>query len=177
MGDREGVPSQRPAIRRQLDSNSATIGDTNGTVDLEKQEGSELTGDGQPRAPDAALPADMAAAAAAAAGGESLDKDGSGVAGGSEQQEGEFAVLEAPSTELQPASYWEIFKYFGILGWTAFGGPAAHVAMFQKVRWQQRQRLIGAECFIVKYSTAANPEPLTTAPASSCSCLSRSCGG
>ena len=153
MGDREGVPSQRPsAVRRQLDSNTATIGDTDGTVDLEKQEGSKENGDGLPPAPDAAVPTE---AAAEAAGSEALDKGGSGAAGDSEQQEGKFAVtelgggglqhhefplnlavLDGPSTELQPATYWEIFKHFGILGWTAFGGPAAHVAMFQQVRWQ-----------------------------------------
>ena len=35
--------------------------------------------------------------------------------------------------QVKSASYWEITKYFGVLGWTAFGGPAAHVAMFQKL--------------------------------------------
>jgi chromate transport protein ChrA len=27
----------------------------------------------------------------------------------------------------------DIFKQFVLLGWTAFGGPAAHIALFQKV--------------------------------------------
>lgn len=32
-----------------------------------------------------------------------------------------------------PATYKELVRYWFILGWTAFGGPAAHVAMFQKL--------------------------------------------
>ncbi|XRA99064.1 chromate ion transporter [Pycnococcus provasolii] len=36
---------------------------------------------------------------------------------------------EEPS---QNITYAEIFKSFLVLGWTAFGGPAAHVALFQK---------------------------------------------
>ena len=39
--------------------------------------------------------------------------------GGGEGDDPEFVVL--------PATYREIAKYFGILGWTAFGGPAAHI--------------------------------------------------
>ena len=59
------------------------------------------------------------------AGASSSDKagdasDGAGAAAGEEEP------------LVRPASYKEIAKYFGILGWTAFGGPAAHVAMFQK---------------------------------------------
>lgn len=48
-------------------------------------------------------------------------------AGGASEAASEDIVINS-------ATYWEIAKYFGILGWTAFGGPAAHVAMFQKVR-------------------------------------------
>lgn len=44
------------------------------------------------------------------------------------------------------ATYTEIAKYFGILGWTAFGGPAAHIAMFQKVRAVKRQALVAFSC-------------------------------
>ncbi len=32
------------------------------------------------------------------------------------------------------ASYGDIAKEFVLLGWTAFGGPAAHIGLFQKVR-------------------------------------------
>ncbi|GMH33315.1 hypothetical protein BSKO_01149 [Bryopsis sp. KO-2023] len=38
---------------------------------------------------------------------------------------------EEPTTTT--AGFWDIFKQFVLLGWTAFGGPAAHVALFQKV--------------------------------------------
>lgn len=31
-------------------------------------------------------------------------------------------------------TYGDIFKQFSILGWTAFGGPAAHIGLFQRVR-------------------------------------------
>lgn len=30
-------------------------------------------------------------------------------------------------------TYGDIFKQFSILGWTAFGGPAAHIGLFQRV--------------------------------------------
>jgi hypothetical protein len=35
--------------------------------------------------------------------------------------------------EYAEVGYQEIFKQFVVLGWTAFGGPAAHIALFQKV--------------------------------------------
>merc|ERR1712216_883062 len=31
------------------------------------------------------------------------------------------------------ASYGDIFRAFILMGWTAFGGPAAHIGIFQKV--------------------------------------------
>lgn len=34
-------------------------------------------------------------------------------------------------------SYLDIFKQFSLLGWTAFGGPAAHIGMFQRVSLAQ----------------------------------------
>ena len=39
--------------------------------------------------------------------------------------------IDAPI--VHPASWKELVRYWFILGWTAFGGPAAHVAMFQKL--------------------------------------------
>jgi hypothetical protein len=35
---------------------------------------------------------------------------------------------------IKPATYGQLFKHFLILGCIAFGGPAAHIAYFQKVR-------------------------------------------
>jgi hypothetical protein len=44
--------------------------------------------------------------------------------GGEEQQEEQYAEV----------TYADIFKQFSILGWTGFGGPAAHIGLFQRVR-------------------------------------------
>ena len=35
-----------------------------------------------------------------------------------------------PESEQQHGSFWAIFESFFLLGWTAFGGPAAHIALF-----------------------------------------------
>lgn len=47
------------------------------------------------------------------------------------------ALEEQPQEEhynsLGTAGFVDIFKHFFVLGWTAFGGPAAHVAMFQSI--------------------------------------------
>ena len=61
-----------------------------------------------------------------------IDDGGGGANGGTAAAAVSAAEVETPFV-VQPATYLEIVKYFGILGWTAFGGPAAHVAMFQKV--------------------------------------------
>ena len=38
------------------------------------------------------------------------------------------------STErLADVGYYDILKQFSLMGWVAFGGPAAHIALFQKV--------------------------------------------
>lgn len=36
-------------------------------------------------------------------------------------------------TSSPKVGFWDIAKHFILLGWTAFGGPAAHVALFQKM--------------------------------------------
>eukprot|EP00882_Tetradesmus_deserticola_P024840 GHRQ01027171.1.p1 GENE.GHRQ01027171.1~~GHRQ01027171.1.p1 ORF type:complete len:153 (+),score=31.38 GHRQ01027171.1:573-1031(+) len=52
---------------------------------------------------------------------------------------GKDAGPEAQAAEQQLAqqyadvSYADIAKQFSILGWTGFGGPAAHIGMFQRV--------------------------------------------
>lgn len=47
--------------------------------------------------------------------------------------------VEDKETAVEPqgyvsASYGDIARQFVLLGWTAFGGPAAHIGLFQKVR-------------------------------------------
>lgn len=37
-------------------------------------------------------------------------------------------------------TYADIFKQFSILGWTAFGGPAAHIGLFQRVSCRSRKQ-------------------------------------
>jgi chromate transporter len=64
------------------------------------------------------------------------------------ENSGEGDKLDGDARELneeeQPkfakVGYWGIFKSFCILGWTAFGGPAAHIGQFhkafvEKLRW------------------------------------------
>jgi hypothetical protein len=51
----------------------------------------------------------------------------------------EAAVQEKAPTgpdggDYATASYADIAKEFSLMGWAAFGGPAAHVGMFEKVR-------------------------------------------
>ena len=39
------------------------------------------------------------------------------------------------------ASKRDVVKHFAVMGWTAFGGPAAHIAVFEKVFVQDRRWL------------------------------------
>jgi chromate transporter len=41
--------------------------------------------------------------------------------------------LSEPTEWLADVGYYEILKQFSLMGWVAFGGPAAHIALFQKV--------------------------------------------
>jgi hypothetical protein len=45
-----------------------------------------------------------------------------------------------PSGVVEHVSYAEIAKQFSLLGWTAFGGPAAHIGIMQKVSAGLRTR-------------------------------------
>lgn len=74
-----------------------------------------------------------------------LVTNGSG--GGSSDKVGAPSEAEASEAEflVQPATYREIAKHFGILGWTSFGGPAAHIAMFQKVCNKTKHWWVGGE--------------------------------
>jgi hypothetical protein len=67
-------------------------------------------------------PADVEAAITAEGGKEPDSKDA-----------GESAVAEHQVEQYTDVTYGDIFKQFSILGWTAFGGPAAHIGLFQRV--------------------------------------------
>lgn len=41
---------------------------------------------------------------------------------------------EEEEVEYADVTYLDILKQFSLLGWTAFGGPAAHIGLFQRVR-------------------------------------------
>lgn len=41
--------------------------------------------------------------------------------------------LTEPTEWLADVGYYDILKQFSLMGWVAFGGPAAHIALFQKV--------------------------------------------
>lgn len=41
--------------------------------------------------------------------------------------------VQPPTPAVVEATWKELVKYWFLLGWTAFGGPAAHIAMFQKL--------------------------------------------
>lgn len=45
-----------------------------------------------------------------------------------------------PSPQLVRATYKDIFFSFVLMGWTAFGGPAAHIGIFQKAFVEVRAR-------------------------------------
>lgn len=36
--------------------------------------------------------------------------------------------------DYQDVSFWDIYWNFTMMGWTAFGGPQAHIGMFETVR-------------------------------------------
>ena len=41
---------------------------------------------------------------------------------------------EVDAPEYAQVSYGELVKNFVLMGWTAFGGPSAHIALFETVR-------------------------------------------
>jgi hypothetical protein len=73
---------------------------------------------------------DVETAAAAGAPG----KDVEAAAGG---EHGAVADAAGGSGIVERVSYCDIAKQFSLLGWSAFGGPAAHIGIMQKVRVQQ----------------------------------------
>lgn len=53
--------------------------------------------------------------------------------------EGQYVALGGDAQLYVDVTYGDIFRQFTILGWTAFGGPAAHIGLFQRVRHTQHQ--------------------------------------
>lgn len=49
------------------------------------------------------------------------------------QPEEKDAPEAEPVEEIVDVGYKDIAKQFSLLGWTAFGGPSAHIALFEKV--------------------------------------------
>lgn len=43
---------------------------------------------------------------------------------------------EPTEQECCDVSYNDIAKEFSLLGWTAFGGPSAHIGLFERVRYK-----------------------------------------
>ncbi|KAI8105039.1 hypothetical protein M9435_000211 [Picochlorum sp. BPE23] len=52
---------------------------------------------------------------------------------GSEEKSKQGEKEAEEETIVIPATWKELIRYWFILGWTAFGGPAAHIGMFQKL--------------------------------------------
>ena len=50
-----------------------------------------------------------------------------------EEGEEEDATPDPDAVVVLAATWPELIRYWFILGWTAFGGPAAHIGMFQKL--------------------------------------------
>jgi chromate transport protein ChrA len=46
----------------------------------------------------------------------------------------EALVPAAQPDEYAAVTYSQIIKNFVLMGWTAFGGPQAHIALFETVR-------------------------------------------
>jgi hypothetical protein len=64
------------------------------------------------------------------------------------------AAGEQQVEEYAAVGYADIAKQFSILGWTAFGGPAAHIGMFQRVR-SRRQLMTKSLCLACSYGLHA----------------------
>lgn len=115
------------------------------SVDLESQAAATVGGASSAdllthRHPSSA--ANGTAAAAAASGDRPPADDGSKSIAGNSQGED---TPDEEAVTIKPASYLEIAKHFGILGWTAFGGPAAHITMFLRVRLFIGGRSVGRD--------------------------------
>jgi hypothetical protein len=85
---------------------------------------------------------ELGGGAAAAAAGKDADAPlppppGGGATGGGAGDD------PGPSDVVEHVSYAAIARQFSLLGWTAFGGPAAHIGIMQKVQCLGRARGVG----------------------------------
>lgn len=62
------------------------------------------------------------------------------------QADASTAAQEPQEEQYADVTYGDIFKQFSILGWTAFGGPAAHIGLFQR-RLVERLRWMSDEVY------------------------------
>lgn len=94
-------------------------------------------------APQSGKSADMAIAVDALKAG-----DGQGTA---ETPKDVAAAEEESDPQYTKVTYFDIAKQFSIMGWIAFGGPAAHIGLFQKVREPSQAYLIEAALRLVEH--------------------------
>ena len=69
---------------------------------------------------------------------------------GDKKEDDAEAGAEAPKAYAQ-VGFAEIFTQFVLLGWTAFGGPQAHIALFQKI-FIEKLNWMSASLFMVFFS-------------------------
>jgi chromate transporter len=85
-------------------------------------------------------------------GGGGGGNGGNSKAGAAPSDAANNALANPPSdssaslTPYRDISYKEIAKEYSLLGWTAFGGPAAHIGLFEH-RLVQRRRWVGPSVF------------------------------
>lgn len=83
------------------------------------------------------------------------------VAGGGPSA-GEEAAEPVPNTPYLEVTYLDITKEFSLLGWIAFGGPAAHIGLFQK-RLVEKKKWMSDNLFMELFSLAGClPGPTST---------------
>ena len=58
---------------------------------------------------------------------------------------GDGDIEEQNEEDFVHASYSEITQYFLMMGWTAFGGPQAHIGMFETV-WHRHYLSLRSQC-------------------------------
>ena len=81
----------------------------------------------------------------AAVGGGTAGPDDTGAGRDQQQQEPPAQEREEEPT-VRSATYLEVSREFFVLGWTAFGGPAAHIGMFQQ-RFVEVRRWVTVSVF------------------------------